>query len=203
MERCSSEGELGEPVSQLCGFALSYGQHYLAACLKVLSEYARLHVFDDAHDAIHHGVGELVGDGLFNQSLLDDGIVEGCSGCLAVGDDETAGAEVDASIIAHHDDEDVGEATADYLPEDGLAGCGRGLAVVVGAEDAALGAEPVGVAAVARVVVLLAVVRHYCGSLVGCVDMMGKGEKLAAFLGVVALACLVVGDCQKTVFHLR
>ena len=53
-------------------------------------------------------------------SRHDGGMGNGVGCRLAIGDDESAGAQVYPSIVTHDDDEDIGQLVAVDLSEDGF-----------------------------------------------------------------------------------
>ena len=115
---------------------------------------------------------------------MGDGI--GCS--LSISDNKSAGAEINAAIVSNDDDKDVGELVGVDLSEDGLACRRRGFAVVVGAELLPTRPQHVGIADVARVEILLAILRQEFLHLIDVLDMMGKGEELTPLLRVESFA---------------
>ena len=182
------ETEVGQALAQLGGLAAANRELQLTGVVKGLAQDAGLHVFHHAHDAVHHGIGEIVGDDLFHLARFLFGMGKGKGGGLTVGHNEATCAEIDATIIAHHDDEDVGQLGGIDLPEDGFS-CGGGwLAIVVGTEILAFCSQHIGIAHMTGVVEPLSVTGKKVLHLVVCLDMMGPGKELRAFLGVVALA---------------
>lgn len=110
-----------ESLAELVGFGLADAETELAGIVEGLAEDAGLHVLNNAHDVVHLWIGERKDYLLLHLTGLDGGMGNGVDGCLAVGNDESAGAEVYAAIVAHDDDEYVGELVGIDLSEDGLA----------------------------------------------------------------------------------
>ena len=165
---------------------MSDAERHLAGELEGLCKDVGLVFFYDAHDAVEMRIFEGDSNGFVDGAFLDVGGGDGFGGGGAVGYDEAAGAEFDATEVADDDDEDVGQVVGVDLAEDGLASRGGGFAVVVGAEGGAVGAEHVGPADVSGVVVLFAIGVDLGLDLVGGPDGQSEGEKAAALLGVVA-----------------
>lgn len=178
---------------------MSDAECHLAGELEGLCEDVGLVFFYDAHDAVEMRVFEGDGNGFVDGAFLDVGGGDGFGGGGAVGYDEAAGAEFDATEVADDDDEDVGQVVGVDLAEDGLAGRGGGFAVVVGAEGGAVGAEHVGPADVSGIVVLFAIGVDLGLDLVGGADGQSEGEKAAALLGVVAFG--EVADGAVSIVH--
>jgi len=193
------ERELLEAVTKLFGFRFADAQTNLARVVIGLRNDARLHLLHDAHDVVHHGVGERVGDDFLYLARLNLRMGDGIGSGFAVSHDETGSAEVHATIIAHDDDEDIRELIAVDLPEDGLAGSRRRLAVVVGAELQSFRTEHVGVTDVSGVEVFLAIAGKDVLDFLDCRHMMSEGEELTPLVGVIALASAL--ECAIFVSH--
>ena len=178
---------------------MSDAERHLAGELEGLCEDVGLVFFYDAHDAVEVRIFEGDGNGFVDGAFFDAGGGDGFGGGGAVGYDEAAGAEFDATEVADDDDEDVGQVVGVDLAEDGLAGRGGGFAVVVGAEGGAVGAEHVGPADVSGVVVLFAIGVDLSLDFVGGADGQSEGEKAAALLGVVAFG--EVADGAVSIVH--
>ena len=178
---------------------MSDAERHLAGELEGLCKDVGLVFFDNAHDAVEVRIFEGDGYGFVDGAFLDVGGGDGFSGGGAVGYDEAAGAEFDATEVADDDDEDVGQVVGVDLTEDRFAGRGGGLAVVVGAEGGAVGAEHVGPADVSGVVVFFAIGVDLNLDLVGGADGQSEGEKAAALLGVVAFG--EVADGAVSIVH--
>lgn len=178
---------------------MSDAERHLAGELEGLCKDVGLVFFYDAHDAVEMRIFEGDGYGFVDGAFFDVGGGDGFGGGGAVGYDEAAGAEFDATEVADDDDEDVGQVVGVDLTEDRFAGRGGGLAVVVGAEGGAVGAEHVGPADVPGVVVLFAIGVDLGLDLIGSADGQSEGEKAAALLGVVAFG--EVADGAVGIFH--
>ena len=178
---------------------MSDAERHLAGELEGLCKDVGLVFFYDAHDAVEMRIFEGDSNGFVDGAFLDVGGGDGFSGGGAVGYDEAAGAEFDATEVADDDDENVGQVVGVDLAEDGFASRGGGFAVVVGAEGGAVGAEHVGPADVSGVVVLFAIGVDLSLDLVGGPDGQSEGEKAAALLGVVAFG--EVADGAVGIFH--
>lgn len=178
---------------------MSDAERHLAGELEGLCEDLGLVFFYDAHDTVEVRIFEGDGYGFVDGAFLDVGGGDGFGGGGAVGYDEAAGAEFDATEVADDDDEDVGQVVGVDLAEDGFASRGGGFTVVVGAEGGAVGAEHVGPADVSGVVVLFAVGVDQGLDLVGGADGQSEGEKAAALLGVVAFG--EVADGAVSIVH--
>ena len=178
---------------------MSDAERHLAGELEGLYKDVGLVFFYDAHDTVEMRIFEGDGYGFVDGAFLDVGGGDGFSGGGAVGYDEAAGAEFDATEVADDDDEDVGQVVGVDLTEDRFAGRGGGFTVVVGAEGGAVGAEHVGPADVSGVVVLFAIGVDLGFDLVGGADGQSEGEKAAALLGVVAFG--EVADGAVSIVH--
>ena len=114
-----------QTMSKLFSFALAYREDNLAGCSFVdLRKDAWLHVFNDAHDIVHLGVGEGLADLLFHLSGFDGGMADGVGCSLAIRNYEPAGTQVDTSIVAYDNYKNVCQFVAVDLSQDGLPGCG-------------------------------------------------------------------------------
>ena len=144
----------------------------------------RIEVFHDFHYGVHHG--ELVGEGdvVVNGTFYNRCVLEGFDGGLAVGDDETAGAELYAAEVSDDNDEDVGQTIGVYLSEDGFASSARWFAVIVGAEFRPLRSQHIGIAGMAGIVVTLLIFRHILLDLLDRLNGQGKCKELTPLFRV-------------------
>ena len=94
-----------------------------AGVVKLLAEDGDVRALDGAHHWLHRGVG-ICDYGCGHFAPFDYlGGFEGLAGCFAIGGNEPGCAQLDASEIAHYDDDNVGEPEGVDLAKDGLAGC--------------------------------------------------------------------------------
>ena len=180
-----------QALLELFGLGAADGEGYLAGVVEGLGDNAGLKVLDDAHDVVHHNIGERIGYLLLYQSLFCVGIVEGKGGCLLICHDESARAELHASEVSYHEDEHVGELATVDLTQDGLACSAAWLSVVVGTKFGALLSEHICPTDMSRVEVFLAVLGHNVLHLIDCLDMMCEGEEFATLFSIVSLACFM------------
>ena len=146
------------------------------------------------HETLHHvgvGVGHFHLKPRFDDALLHGGGGNGLGGGGLVGNRQSARSELHAAEVAHHDDKRVSEPGCTQPAENGHACRTRGLAVVVGAGALAVVADDVGVAHMARIVILLLVLRHHGLGFLLAVHVHGKSGEAAALLREVTLAGLV------------
>ena len=125
---------------------------------------------------------------LFDQPFFYLGMRDSICGCGAVSHDKPRRTELYSSEIAHDTDEDIRQIVAVDLSEDGLAGCRRGLTVIVGTKLLAFCPYHVSIAAVACVIIFLAGRSDDIHSFLHRFYMMSKGEEFTAFVRVVSLA---------------
>ena len=118
------ERKFVQSAFQLFGLREADAEAYFAGVIVSLTDDARIHLLDNAHDVVHHGVGESVGHYLFYLTRLYLTVGEGVGRCFSIGDDESAGAKVHASVVAHDDDETIRQFCGVDLAENRLAGCG-------------------------------------------------------------------------------
>ena len=187
------ERQFRQSVSQLFCFGFADAETDFTGVVVSLADDAWLHLLDDSHHLVHQRVGERVGDDFLYLARFNLCVGNGVGSGLAIGDDKSAGAQIHAPVVAHHDDEDIGEFVGVDLSEYGLAGCAGGLAIVVGTEVGTLRAEHIGVADMAGVVIFLAIAGQKVLDLVDCRHMMNEGEELTPLVGVVALASGLYG----------
>ena len=184
----SVEGQFGQSVTQLGGERPADGQSDFAGVVKGLADDAGLHIFDDAHHIIHHHIGEAVGNFLLDEPFLLHSMVDGIGCRLAVGHDESAGAQQDTAKIADDHHEDIGEFPAVDLSQDRLAGSAARFAVIVGSELVAFMSQHISPADVSCVEVFLAVLGHNLFHLVNTLHVVGKGEEFTTLFRNRSLA---------------
>lgn len=145
----------------------------------MLADNAWLHVLDNAHYAIHHGVCKIVSYNFLDEAFFYHCVVDGVGGSCTVGDDKSPRTQIHAAVIADDYYENVGEIMTVYLTKNWLAGGRRRLTVVIGTENIACGSKHVSVATVARIIIFLAIAGDDVHCLLLRLYMMRKGKKLA------------------------
>jgi hypothetical protein len=112
---------------------------------------------------------------------------------LTIGDNQTACAEIDATIIADNYNQYIRELCGIDLSKNRLSGCRRWFAIVVGTELCSLGTQHIGIADVAGIVVLLTIVSQQFLDLINGGYMMSEGEELTSLFSIIALASALYG----------
>ena len=129
------------------------GDH--AALVEALLQRGDLKVFENLHHIVHLEVVETYLVSLGGYFFHYAGIGDSVGRCCLVGHCEAGSAQQDAAEIADHYYQDVAQLGGEDLAEDGTAGGGRRLAVVIGAPLVAGQAETVGIAVMPCVEIFL------------------------------------------------
>lgn len=169
-----SERQLCQAFSQLRSLALTNSENDFTIDAKVLTYDTWLHVFYNMHNPIHHWVCKLVCDGFFNQPFLYLSMVNGIGGGSTISYNKTARTEVNSTIIAYHDNQNVCKTMTVYLSEYRFACRRRRLTIVVCPKVVTFCSKNIGIATMTRIIIFLAVGGNYVHCLLHCFYMMRK-----------------------------
>ena len=165
----------------------AYRQTHRTQIVEPLFDYARLHILDDTHYVVHGRVGECDLESAVHRAAYYRAVLQNGRRRLSVSLYQTGNAELRAAEVPHDHHQRIGHIGREQLPEDRLAGCRRGFAVIVGAERRAVVPEPVGVAVMRRIVIAFAQCIEMLFDLLLRFDVIGVCEELAAELPVYGL----------------
>ena len=102
----------------------------------------------------------------------------GIGSSFTVGYNQATRAEIHTAIIAHHDNENVGEFIGIDLSENRLSGSTRRFTVIIGAKLRTCGTQHISIAYVAGIVVFLAIPGNQLLYRLHALYVMGKSEEL-------------------------
>lgn len=168
----------------------------------MLADNAWLHVFYNAHHAVHHGICKIVSYNFFDEAFFYYCVGDGIGGSSAVGDDKSPRTQIHTAVIADDDNKNVREIMTVYLTKNWLASSRRRLTVVIGTENIACGSKHVSVATVACIIILFAIAGNDGHCLLLRLYVMRKSKKLATFFGVKAFGCFLFFYCKVFVFQI-
>lgn len=165
-----------------------------AVFAEVLSQDIGTLLLGYAHSLAHHRVLVVDHQRFLDDTFLNLGSVESLLCGSAVGINQAAGAQLDATEVTDHDDTEVGQFETVDLSQYRFARRARRFAVIVATELGPLIAQHIGPTDVSRIEILFLVARHNLLGLFGGAARFGKGQKLAHFLLVQSFGGCSYGE---------
>ncbi len=109
--------QLLQAGTQLLCLALPDRQLDAAGIVESLIHDARIHLLDNPHHIIHHRIGEIIGyDFLYLLRYLL-AMRQGIYRCFTIGNDQSAGSQLDSSEISDDNNQDIRQFCLCYLSQ--------------------------------------------------------------------------------------
>ena len=149
-----------------------------------LTDNRRLFLLDNAHDGVHERILKEKRDFLVHRFFYNPGRLYSLDSRRLIGLYQTARPQLDSTEITDDDNQNIRQSVRINLSQNRLARCAGGLSVVIGTEILPFMSQHIGIATMARIVILLLIELHLLFHFVYRMHRMNESQELAPLLAI-------------------